>query len=115
MHAFFAFARQIYRNFAKRTFGSLALHHCGPLKIIVIDTTIWVSFNHCDIFVATWGHVTPLTFAASCDVAADELFISNFYFFLAFWLKNTKICNEQLRDSVRRLNTIIAACDYYIF
>ena len=41
----------------------------------LIDTTIQVPFNHCDIFVATWGYVTPLTFAASCGAAADELFI----------------------------------------
>ena len=38
--------------------------------------------------------MTPLTFAASCDAAADELFISNFFFFLDFWLKYAKIINE---------------------
>ena len=48
------------------------------------NTTIQAPFNHCDIFVATWGYVTPLTFAASCGAAADELFISIFFFYTVY-------------------------------
>ena len=58
------------------------------------NTNIQVPFNHCDIFVVLVLCVTPLTFAASCGTAADELFINIFFFFLDFWLKYAEIRNE---------------------
>ena len=36
-------------HFAKRTFGSLALYHCGPLKIVVVVVAILPDFAF-DVF-----------------------------------------------------------------